>query len=238
LQSLYGEGTVLLLDGSLKDFGPLDKLSQSLEIAELKDIPLNNTKANFSFRSSKVIVAPFTVLAKYIEMEIGGTHGFDQSLDYNINLKMPRSQLGNKGSVFVKNVVAQAADKGIPVILRDGVSINAKMGGTINSPDVKTNMDEVVDNASTDLKNEVNDFVNAKLDSAKQQLHHPSTAANKQLYIRAAYKSKNHVKAKKISTSARKKTAHPKSKRKQKSTGRNYVTSLKKEKSTANNTRK
>ena len=183
-------------------------------------------------------VAPFTVHAKDIDMEIGGDHGFDQSLDYTINLKIPRSQLGNKGTMFVKNVVRQAADKGIPVILKDRVSMNVKIGGTINSPDVKTDMNEVVDNATADLKNEVNDFVNAKLDSAKQQLHNPSASVNKQLYVRAAYKSKNHLKAKKISTPARKKVVHPKSKRKQKNMGRNYLTSMKKEKSTANNSRK
>src|ERR1700730_19461595 len=104
-------------------------------------------------------------------MEIDGTHGFDQTLDYDINLKVPRSQLGNKGNMFVKNVITEAADKGIPIKLKDAVSMNVKMNGTINSPDVKTDMNAVVDNAAVDLKKEVNDFVNAKLDSAKHELH-------------------------------------------------------------------
>ena len=59
LQTLHGEGTVELVAGSMKDFGPLDKLSQSLDINELKDIPLNNTKADFTFKSGKVVVSPF-----------------------------------------------------------------------------------------------------------------------------------------------------------------------------------
>ena len=159
---------------------PLDKLSQSLEIAELKDIPLKDVKADFSFKSGKVEVSPFLVHAKDIDMEIGGTHGFDQSLDYAVNLKVPRNQLGSKGSMFVKNVVVQAADKGIPVKLKDAVSMDVKMSGTINSPDVKTDMDAVVDKAASDLKKEVNDFVNAKLDSAKtgtskSAVHPPET---------------------------------------------------------------
>src|SRR6185437_14198963 len=61
LQTLQGEGEVLLPAASLKDFGPLDKLSQSLDIAELKDVPLRDVKADFSFKSSKVLVAPFPV---------------------------------------------------------------------------------------------------------------------------------------------------------------------------------
>ena len=170
LQTLQGEGNVLLPAASLKDFGPLDKLSQSLDIAELKDVPLKDVKADFSFKGGKVVVAPFPIHTNNMDLQIGGSHGFDQSLDYDISLKVPRSQLGNKGSIFVKNVVVQAADKGIPVKLEDAVSMNVRMNGTLSSPEVKADMDAVVDNAATDLKKEVNEFVNAKLDSAKQQL--------------------------------------------------------------------
>jgi len=229
LQSLEGEGNVELLAGTMKNFDPLDKISQSLDIAELRDIPLKDTKADFSFKNSRVVVNPFVLHAKDIEMDIYGTHGFDQSLDYAINLKVPRSQLGSKGKMFVKNVVTQAAEKGIPVKLKDDVSLNVKMIGTINSPDVKTDMDSVVDMAATDLKKEVNEFVNAKLDSAKQELHHPS--AKKQLFVQASYKTNS--KTKKTSGSSHKKSTHSKTKKKHKKTRKNYSTSLKKSKSTA-----
>ena len=229
LGSLEGEGNVELLSGMMKNFDPLDKIAQSLDIAELKDIPLSDTKASFSFKNSRVVVNPFVLHAKDIEMDIYGTHGFDQSLDYAINLKVPRSQLGSKGKMFVKNVVTQAAEKGIPVKLKDEVSMDVKMIGTINSPDVKTDMDSVVDMAATDLKKEVNEFVNAKLDSAKQLLHHPST--KKQLFVQASYKT--NLKAKRISGSSHKKSVHSKTKKKHKKTRKNYSTSLKKSKSTA-----
>jgi hypothetical protein len=235
LQTLHGEGNVVLVTGSLKDFGPLDKLSQSLDIVALKNMPLKDIKADFSFKSGKVDVSPFVVHTNDIDMEIGGSHGFDQSLDYGINLKVPRSQLGSKGSVFVKNVVTQAADKGIPVRLRDAVSMNVKMGGTINSPDVKEDMDSVVNTAATDLKKEVNDFVNAKLDSAKQQLRNPPASAKKQLFVQTAYKSKTGLKTKKTSRSAHKKAAYAKTKKKK--SVRHYSTSLKKDKSTVSNNR-
>jgi hypothetical protein len=235
LQTLQGEGNVLLLAASMKDFGPLDKLSQSLDIAELKDIPLKDLNADFSFKTGKVVVSPFIVQTKEIEMEIGGTHGFDQSLDYIVSLKLPRNQLGNKGNMFVKNVVEQAADKGIPVKLRDAVSMNVKMNGTINSPDVKEDMNAVVDNAATDLKKEVNDFVNAKLDSAKQQLRNPPVSTKKKSFVQATYKSKSNLKAKKFSRFAHKNAAHTNAKKKHKKSGQHYSASLKKEKSTASN---
>ena len=236
LQSLQGDGNVVLLNGSMKDFGPLDKLAQQLEIVELKDIPLKDVKADFSFKNGRVVVSPFLVHTGDIDMGIGGTHGFDQSINYVVNLIVPRSQLGSKGSMFVKNVVVQAANKGIPVKLKDAVSMNVTMNGTINSPDVKPDMNAVVDNAASDLKKEVNDFVNAKLDSSRQQLRNPKAAENKPLFVQAAYKSKGTAKTKK-SGRTRKNSAHPVAKKKHKKGGKNYSTSLKKEKSTASNNR-
>ena len=201
----------------------MDKLSQSLDITELKDIPMKEVKADFSFRSGKVAVSPFFVQSGNMEMEIGGSHGFDQSVDYGISLKVPRSQLGNKGSNFVKHVVEQAAVKGIPVKLKDAVSMNVQICGAINSPDVKEDMDAMVDHAATDLKKEIDDFVNAKLDSARQILHNPSPPAKKTLYVQAAYKSKASVKTKKHSKSAHKHSAPKKTKKKHKKQVKHYT---------------
>jgi hypothetical protein len=133
-------------------------------------------------------------------------------------------------------VVTQAAEKGIPVKLKDAVPLTVKMDGTINSPEVKADMDAEVNTASDDLKKEVDAFVNAKLDSAKQQLHHQA-AVKKPLYVQTSYKSKTSVKAKKTSKSAHKHATKSKAKKKKKSS-KNYITSLKKDKNTASNNRK
>jgi hypothetical protein len=224
LRSLYGEGNMELLTGTMKDFGPMDKLSQSLDIVELKDVPMKNVKADFSFRAGKVAVSPFIVQSGNMEMDIAGSHGFDQSVEYGVSLKVPRSQLGNKGNNFVKHVVEQAADKGIPVKLKDVVTMNVQICGAINNPDVKEDMDEMVDHAAADLKNEIDAFVGAKLDSAKQILHHPSEPEKKPLFVQAGYKSKPAAKSKKSSKSGHKNPAHSKTKQKHKKQHRHYST--------------
>ena len=48
------------------------------------------------------MVKPFKVKVSSIDMEIGGMHGFDQSLDYIINMKVPRALMGDKGQCFCK----------------------------------------------------------------------------------------------------------------------------------------
>jgi len=213
--TLYGDGNIILTEGSLRDFGPIDKLSQSLDINELKDISLKDIHADFSFAGGKVVLNTFPAHSGDIDMEIFGSHGFDQTLQYDINLKVPRIKLGHKGTVFVKKVVTDAADKGIPVKLGESVNIFVRLGGTINNPDIKTDMNAVVDKASEDLKKEMDDFVNAKLDSARQLLHKPA-ASKKPIAVRTTYKSNKVVKLKKSSAHAHYKTSRTKSKMKAK----------------------
>ena len=104
-------------------------------------------------------------------------------------------------------------------------------------------MDAVVDNAATNLKKEVNEFVNAKLDSAKQQLRNPPAAGKKQIFVQTGNKSKTELKTKKKIPSAnktqshsktKKHPVHSKAKKKTKKSSGNYTMNLKKEKRTAN----
>ncbi|PWT70631.1 MAG: hypothetical protein C5B59_19675 [Bacteroidetes bacterium] len=211
--TLHGDGNIVLTEGSLKAFGPIDKLSQTLDIKELKDISLKDIHADFSFEGGKVVLGAFPVHTGDIDMEVFGSHGFDQAMAYDINLKVPRSELGQKGTAFVKNVVTDAAKKGIPVKLDESVNILVKLGGTINNPDIKTDMSAVVDKASEDLQKEMNDFVNAKLDSARQQLHKP-IASKKSIFVQTSYKPKKTEKSKKSSKKAHHNTSISKLKRK------------------------
>ena len=96
LSSLSGKGNLLLLEGVLKNFAPLEKLANTLQIDELKSITLKDIKNHIEFSNGKVLVKPFTVKVKDIEMQIGGMHGFDQSIDYVIAMKVPRKYLGSR----------------------------------------------------------------------------------------------------------------------------------------------
>lgn len=229
--TLTGNGNIELTEGFISGFTPLNKLSQTLDIKELKDISLTDVQADFTFEGNKVILNSFPVHAGDIDMEVFGSHGFDQSLEYGIDLKVPRSKLGHKGNAFVKQVVTEAADKGIPVKLDETVNIYVKLGGTINNPDVKTDMTAVVDKASEDLKKEMQDFVNAKLDSAKQQLH-KRPVSKKSVYVQTAYKTNKKGNSLKTSGATHKKFVHSKSKKKVRTKKKYESASLKKVKPT------
>ncbi len=129
LSSLTGQGNLFLIEGVLKKFAPLEKLASTLQIDELKSITIKDIKNYIEFANGKVLVKPFTIKVKDIEMQIGGMHGFDQSIDYVVAMKVPRKYLGTQGNNLINNLATQASNKGIPVNLGETVNLNVKMGG-------------------------------------------------------------------------------------------------------------
>jgi hypothetical protein len=181
LGSLTGQGNLLLIEGFLKKFEPLEKLAILLNVKELKEIAMKEVKNYIEFTNGKVLVKPFTLRVNDIEMEIGGLHGFDQSLDYLINLKIPRALMGDKGNAFVNNLVTQVNQKGVPLTLGETVNLHVDMTGFIKKPVFKIDLKEAAANSAEQLKQQALAFAQAKIDSTKKTARDSLVSVGKQL---------------------------------------------------------
>jgi hypothetical protein len=167
LNSLTGQGNLLLIEGFLNKFAPVDKLAQVLNIKPLQSVSLKDVRNYIEFSNGKVLVKPFKLKVNDVNMEIGGMHGFDQSLDYTINLKLPRSMMGEKGNQLVNNLISQVNNKGIPMKVGELVDLNVKMGGFIKNPVFKTDLKQATNSLANDFKQQATDFAKQKIDSTK-----------------------------------------------------------------------
>jgi hypothetical protein len=168
LNTLTGKGNLLLIEGLLKKFAPLEKIANTLQIDHLKSITLKDVKQYIEFANGKVLVKPFNVKVNDIDMQIGGLHGFDQSIDYAVQMKVPRKYLGKEGNNLLDDLTAQASSKGIPVKLGDVVDLNIKLGGSITNPTIKTELKQVAGDAVKEMQQQALDFAKAKVDTVRQ----------------------------------------------------------------------
>jgi hypothetical protein len=167
LNSLTGNGNLLLIQGFLSKFQPLEKLAQTLNIAALQQVAVKDIKNYIEFTNGQVLVKPFKVKVKDIEMEIGGMHGFTQSMNYTILMKVPRALMGEKGNAYINNLAMQASNKGVPVKLSDVVNLTVTMTGNISNPTIKTDLKQTATSLAEDLKQQAAAFAKAKADSTK-----------------------------------------------------------------------
>ncbi|MEO7924950.1 MAG: AsmA-like C-terminal region-containing protein [Chitinophagaceae bacterium] len=193
LNSLNGKANLLLLEGVLKKFAPLEKLATVLQIDRLKSISLKDVKQYIEFANGKVFVKPFNIKIDNIEMQISGFHGFDQSIDYAIIMKLPRSVMGSKGNDFVNGLAAKASSTGIPFKLGETINLNIKMMGTISNPNIGINLKGMVDDVVKDMEQQAKDFIQAKLDSAKQKAKDSLAAVKQQITDKLKDKLKEQI---------------------------------------------
>ena len=162
-----------------------------MQIDDLKSISIKDIKNYIEFANGKVLVKPFTVKIKDIEMQISGFHGLDQSLDYAIKMKLPRSVMGTKGNNLVNDLVAKANAKGIPVSASETVSLHLKVTGTISNPSVMVNLEKMAADAIKEVEEQAKDFVKAKIDSATKKTRDSLDAIKKQMEEKAKEKMAN-----------------------------------------------
>lgn len=167
LSSLNGDGNLLLIEGFLKKFAPVDQLASQLNVSQLKDISLKDIKSYFSFENGRVKINPFNVKLSNMNMAIAGSHGFDQSLDYTMQLALPRSIMGTQANSLINNLVKQARNKGIPVNVSDSVHLQVLFGGNMLKPTYKTDLQETASRAGAELKDQAATLVKNKVDTVK-----------------------------------------------------------------------
>jgi hypothetical protein len=201
LTTLTGEGNLFLIEGLLAKFKPLEKLAERLNVDALRNVSLREVREQFQFSAGKVFVKPFKLKLKDIEMEIGGAHGFDQSMDYTIHLKIPRSMIGSKGNELVNDLASKISSKGVPVKLGETVNLNVKMLGTISNPDIRFDLKETATSLADDLKEQAKDFAQAKIDSSKKAVRDTVQSLKNEVVKQAGDKLKEQLFGKKDSAS-------------------------------------
>jgi len=224
-KTLTGNGSLLLIEGLLDKFKPLEKLAEVLNVKELRSISLKEVKEFFEFTDGRVLVKPFDFTIKNIQMEVGGMHGFDQSLDYVINLKLPRSLMGDKGNQLVNNLMTKAANRGVPLKVSEIVNLNVRMTGTIRDPSIKVELREMAGSLAEDIKNQAKDFAKAKIDSTKQAVKDTILAVKKQVVKEAGNKLKEKLFGTRDSTLVRDSTA-PEPKKRAENAGKDIIEGL------------
>ncbi len=138
----------------------LTALTSNIKFLDMSKINLNDLKAAITFKDGKVSVKPFNIKYQDIQATIGGTHGFDQSMNYNIKLNVPAKYLGTEANALISKLSAADAPK------LENIPVNAMLTGSFSKPKI-----------TTDLKAAATNLTNQLIQQQKQKLVSKGNAA-------------------------------------------------------------
>ena len=147
LSSLTGDllGQLLSTTVNSKNSTLLSALDNNLNFVDLTKLNLNDLKAAVTFKDGKVNVKPFDIKYQDIKVNVGGTHGFDQNMNYNLKLDVPAKYLGTEANNLIAKLSPADAQK------VESIPINAILGGSFSSPKITTDVKQATTNLVNNL---------------------------------------------------------------------------------------
>ncbi|MEO9894016.1 AsmA-like C-terminal region-containing protein [Aurantibacter sp.] len=122
----------------------LNKVGEKLTFLKPENLDLKGLKTALTFENGAVKVKPFTVKYQDIDMNISGSHTFDQKLNYAATIDVPAKYLGSD----VNSLIAKIDDSSLEDLT---VPVTANIGGNYTSPDVSTDLTGGVKSLTTKL---------------------------------------------------------------------------------------
>jgi hypothetical protein len=167
---LDGRGSLQTSQLVLEDFPALEKVVDVTKLQFLDNPTMRALRTAFQIRDGRLHVEPFAVNIGKTTMNVSGSNGLDQSLQYALTLKVPRSELGTAANQAVAGLVSRAGGAGIDLQAAQEIELGIQLGGTVTNPSVKADVGSVVASVKEETERAVRDAATQKLSAEKAKL--------------------------------------------------------------------
>lgn len=175
LNTLQGKGSLSTKNLNLSGVEILDKIADATKYTALKDISVKDMNLDFTIENGRLNTQPFDIKMGNMNLNLSGSTGLDQTIDYSGKLKLPESA-GNIANL---------------------TTFDLKIGGTFTAPKVSVDTKSMAKQAISNVANQALQEAGKKLgvdlsdaNKQKEALVSAATAAGEKL-IAEAEKQKN-----------------------------------------------
>ncbi|HLP95345.1 MAG TPA: AsmA-like C-terminal region-containing protein [Saprospiraceae bacterium] len=180
--TLSAAGFLETISAIFNNFKPMNAIGDKLNVAALKQLELKNTKNWFEIKDGKVTVKPFNTQVKDVAMQIGGSHGINSDMDYQVLTKVPRKSLGSAANSGLDLLTKEASKVGVSLAQGEFINVRFDLTGTMFNPKVamkvlgsdgQSTIQETATSAATALvdkaKDSLTNVATREIDKAKKQ---------------------------------------------------------------------
>lgn len=149
-ESILADANVLISDGELNNFTPMNKLSKFVSVNELSRIKFKELANTISIKNKKIYIPQFQINSSAMNLYCSGTHDFNNNLDYHFKvtlnelLSKKRKRDAKKNNEFEE---IEEDDEGKTTLF-------ISMTGNIEDPVIKFDKKELKKFVKDEIKNE------------------------------------------------------------------------------------
>lgn len=140
LETMQGDGKLSTHNLNLSGVKAIDQIADATKQANLKNINVKDMTLDFTIKDGKVATKPFDIKMGDYNLNLSGTTGLDQTIDYSGKVKLPPS-----------------------TGLSKAMTLDLKIGGSFNSPKVSIDTKSMANQAVESVANEAINKLGKKL---------------------------------------------------------------------------
>lgn len=171
LNTMDGYGKIHSKSVQVVDSKTLDKLGDLLKMGDKFNNEFKDVNISFKINDGRINVEPFDLDVEDIKMTVGGSHGVDQTMDYNLALDVPRKYFGSAANDALEGLLAEAAKEGVKLDVSQNIKVKAKVIGTTTDPKITLNYKDDTGDAEESLKDELKNKAKEEIENkGKEEL--------------------------------------------------------------------
>ena len=161
--SLNGGGTLETSKLGMRGFPVLKRIADKTRLQFLEDPTFETLEATFTIGNGRLSVQPFDVKLGGATMKVAGSNGLDQSLDYLVDLRVPRAMAGGAANQALAALVSQAGKARVDLETSPEIPLAIQVSGTVMNPSVKANVGTLATSAASTVTKAVEKTLTAKV---------------------------------------------------------------------------
>lgn len=169
-ETILGNGNFSTKKVRIEGFEPLNKLAKAVKVEKLAKQTVNDVMCYFKIIDGKVHVEPFDIKMGGIGVNIAGSTSFEQDIDYDLIMAIPRKELGSQANSLIDGLMGQAAGNGVNLDLIDVIPVKVKMSGKVTDPKITTDFKDQGKQVVADVKEQATDKINEELENIDTEL--------------------------------------------------------------------
>lgn len=168
-EDLFADGVLQVSQASVSNVGVFNKIADVLKKDDLRKFEMKDVAIKYEVKNGRVYTKPFDIKVAGKTMNLSGSTGLDQSIDYMGTTQVAMKELGSANTVL-NSVLAQLNQKaGSNIKMADNINVGLKISGTFTSPNVSTNLADIAKSQANSLQGQASDFAKQKAKELEAQ---------------------------------------------------------------------
>jgi hypothetical protein len=182
--TVNGAGTLSTKSVTIKDFAPLVKLADKINLDKLKQAQtISDVNVSFKIKDGVVNVDPFTVkLIDGVPAKVSGYTTLDQEINYNVDMDIPMDKFPSGAVSQANSWIGQINQKlGTNVSIGNKINMIAVITGTVTDPKVGVTSKALGQDAVNNLKEQAVQEIKQQVTNLKNEALEKAIAEKERL---------------------------------------------------------